>query len=226
MHVRALAASSAPDLIGILILGLALTFLVARLAAAKGYSYWTFFLLSFFVSPLLAGFYLRFLPRRAPARRRPRTRRSASPDSTPLGHPGAATFDGLAQTAGWRARDAGAEAPDFEALGRELGLPLPEDYRPFLATSGGFEGRFGATRLILHGVDRLTVVHRESRAAEFFPGLIILGSDGAGSLFAFDSTIDRYVVVPNMGSPKEGVPLGATAAEFLERVHEGRLGRE
>lgn len=209
-----------PNLPGLVIIWLLLTYLVSKLAAAKGYSFWTFFVASVLVSPLITGLYLRFLPHRAPVR--PRT----SPPAPAAPVDGPAPVHAIVLTPGWRARAASAAAPDFEALRRELGLEVPEDYRLLLAASEGFDGRFGATRLILHSAEQMPGAHRDARAAEFFPGLVLLGSDGAGRLFAFDSTIGRYVVVPNMGSPKEGVPLGLTVEEFLDRVHDGRLDRD
>jgi hypothetical protein len=88
------------DFLGILVIYLLLSYLVGRLARAKGYSFAVFFILSMLGSPIAGGMYLKLLPRRARHVRRPPPAPQAQilpiETVTPPGHsmtPAAAAFD-------------------------------------------------------------------------------------------------------------------------------------
>jgi hypothetical protein len=99
---------------------------------------------------------------------------------------------------------------------------LPSDFRSFLLEDGGGAGFIGEGYTVFHGPDELVDAHRGLRADEFFPDLIIIGSDGGGELFAIDRGTGRYVMTPGIGDePAIRVDAGGTFAELIEFVRSG-----
>ncbi|MEO7715770.1 MAG: SMI1/KNR4 family protein [Capsulimonas sp.] len=66
--------------------------------------------------------------------------------------------------------------------------PLPDDYLDFLRTSNGAIGHGPDLFVNLRGAQDVSEATIGYGAAEFFPGLIIIGTDGCGNLIAVDLT--------------------------------------
>lgn len=68
------------------------------------------------------------------------------------------------------------------------GNRLPVDYFDFLRFSNGGEGPLSVQPmwLILDDVDTVAQALRDKAFEEFFPGLIVIGSNGSGEGIAFD----------------------------------------
>ena len=104
--------------------------------------------------------------------------------------------------------------PKFEVAAR---LSLPEDYKEFLCQRNGGEGFVGDRYLVLFQIESLKKQNDGYNFADFFPGLLLIGSDGAGEAFAFDTTREPWSVVmlPFIGFIKDAKPVGKNFEEFL-----------
>jgi hypothetical protein len=111
-------------------------------------------------------------------------------------------------------------ADALAALERELKARLPEDYRDFLSSIDGLVGRYGEDRRYVDlwpGSD-LLARNRDYMVDEFAPGLLIFGSDGGDTAFAFDMRRLpwRVVQVPFVGmGTDETRPLAPSFGDFL-----------
>jgi hypothetical protein len=83
---------------------------------------------------------------------------------------------------------AGATAVELADLIAATGNILPDDYLSFLSFSNGGEGPLSIDPfwLVLHDAAFVAKTMRNGTFAEFFPGLIVIGSSGAGEAIAFD----------------------------------------
>lgn len=88
---------------------------------------------------------------------------------------------------GWRGK-AGATAAELADLAAASGWPLPDDDLSFLQVSNGGEGELSVPPLwlVLHDAAFVTQGFRDASARAFFPGLRVIGSNGAGEAIAFD----------------------------------------
>lgn len=78
-----------------------------------------------------------------------------------------------------------ADIGDLERAERTLGLQrLPAEYRSWCCEHDGAEDSVGDVYLVLYSVD--DVVEASLQMREFVPGIVVIGSDGGGELFAFD----------------------------------------
>jgi len=78
---------------------------------------------------------------------------------------------------------------------KEIGKPLPADYRSFLLRHNGGEGFIGNHYLILWKTEELVQFNREYHVEKYAPGLVAFGSSGGGEGFAFDTREVPYHVV-------------------------------
>lgn len=93
-----------------------------------------------------------------------------------------------------------ADSVDLESAERALRLyRLPADYRSWCSEHDGVEDSFGDVYLVLYSLD--DVVEASLQMREFVPGIVVIGSDGGGELFAFDgrSADSPIVMVPAIG---------------------------
>lgn len=114
-------------------------------------------------------------------------------------------------------------ATDVAALERELGLPLPDDYRAFLGLNAGFEGFFGKEYLTLYAPAELLEAQKHATA---HPGCILIGADEVKHGVFIDMTspaTPKYVLIPKNGYTADAIPQGSTLEALLERVHRGEL---
>ncbi len=81
---------------------------------------------------------------------------------------------------------------------RALGHRFPADYRWFLVTENGFEGPLGKAWVALWDVTTVAEVPSWTEGTgynENHPGLLIIGSDGAGERIGFDMRQDPPPIV-------------------------------
>lgn len=107
-----------------------------------------------------------------------------------------------------------------------LGWRFPREYVTFLTQRNGGEGFVGENYLLLYAVEDLATVNMGYDVNESVPGLLLIGSNGAGEAFGFDVREDewRVVMVPFVGmSWRDAVWVGASLDEFLLRLSEDKL---
>jgi len=97
-----------------------------------------------------------------------------------------------------------ATEEDLHSTSQELGLHLPTDYLAFLRRCNGGVGAVGAAYVHLWRADELLDFNQAYRVTEFFPGLLLFGSNGGGEGFAFTimQTPWAVVQVPLSGAPQ------------------------
>ncbi len=114
----------------------------------------------------------------------------------------------------------GSEA-DLAHAESVLRFHVPSDLRAFLLETGGGTGWIGEGYAVLWGPRELIDFHERSLADEFFPGLVLIGSNGGGEAFAVERSTRRYVQTPFIGDePGVRIDAGATLADlfaFIER---------
>jgi hypothetical protein len=125
-------------------------------------------------------------------------------------------------------RTSGASIEDLATAAASLGLEFPTDYLSFMKRWDGGEGLVGEDGyLVLYPVREIVAINEQWNAREFFPGHVIVGSDGGGEAIALQYEAGRFcgfVLVPFVGSPKHARFGGMTLLEFLERFGTGILG--
>lgn len=100
-----------------------------------------------------------------------------------------------------------------------MGIQLPRDYVEFVLRGNGAEGPVpNRGYLALWPVEVLRSRNEEYAVAEFAPGLLLFGSDGADTAYAFDSTNSMKIVeLPFIGMSREEMEFVAnTFTEFLQ----------
>lgn len=103
----------------------------------------------------------------------------------------------------------------------ESSFRLPHDYTSFLQQTNGGEGFIGDSYLILWRMEELVEKNKAYQAAEYAPGLFLLGSDGGGEAFAFDmrSEAKPIVAVPFVGMDLRLIrPVAQSFEVFLEKL--------
>ncbi|MFN4157841.1 MAG: SMI1/KNR4 family protein [Gemmobacter sp.] len=83
----------------------------------------------------------------------------------------------------------GVPADDLDKLTAAAALALPEDYLSFLRVSNGGEGPLSVHPLwlVLDPAALVVEALTEGWFAEFFPGFVVIGLNGAGEAVAFDT---------------------------------------
>jgi hypothetical protein len=103
---------------------------------------------------------------------------------------------------------------------------LPGDLRDFLLRSGGGEGWIGEGYVAIYSPQHLVEAHDGYHVDEFFPGLVLIGSDGGGEAFAIERDSGRYVMTPFVGDgPAVRIDAGGSFDEFLAFVARGAIAR-
>lgn len=107
----------------------------------------------------------------------------------------------------------------IEMIERKLDVDLPKDYVSFMMESNGAEGFVGEAYLMLWPVDEVPEHNEGYHVAEFAPGLLLIGSNGANEAYGFDLIEDHMPIVnvPFIGmSTEERVKIADTFIGFLE----------
>jgi hypothetical protein len=106
---------------------------------------------------------------------------------------------------------------------RQLGIKLPEDYVNFLTITNGAEGFLGSSYLILWHVEDLKRMNESYEVQEYIPGFVLIGSNGGGDAYAFDtrSTRCQIVKIPFIGMDSNlAEPIGSLFSDFLTHLRE------
>jgi SMI1/KNR4 family protein SUKH-1 len=113
-----------------------------------------------------------------------------------------------------------ASKADIDAASDGLDFEFPDDYVEFLLGADGGSGFVGEAYLDLFPVERLREMNKAYAIEVFAPHLVLIGSDGGGTGYAFDRRNQRQVIeVPLIGmSRTAALPRGQTFEEFLESV--------
>jgi hypothetical protein len=117
----------------------------------------------------------------------------------------------------------GAPKELLEKVQSDLKVRLPIQYVDFLLRSNGAEGNVGNSYLMLFPIEEIASINQANAVDEFAPGLLLFGSNGGGTAYAFDtrSSAMPIVEVPFIGMDlKETKPCGQTFVEFLRHLHE------
>ncbi|MDR2675344.1 MAG: SMI1/KNR4 family protein [Opitutaceae bacterium] len=91
--------------------------------------------------------------------------------------------------------NAGASPREIKAALDALKLSLPSDYIAFLEATNGGEGMIGETYLILWKAGELQEMNVSYQVSEYAPEILLIGSDGGGEAFAFDTRASHWPVV-------------------------------
>jgi len=117
-------------------------------------------------------------------------------------------------------KHAGATQASLARLEEALGLQLPGSYLDLMRRSSGVEGFVAEDRyLMLWPVEQIAELNEGCSVAEFAPGLLLIGSDGAEIGYAFDTRFEPMPVkrVPFVGmSHEEAKTVARTFEGFLD----------
>ena len=113
----------------------------------------------------------------------------------------------------------------IETFRKLTGLTLPKDYAEFLCRFNGGEGFVGEdSYVIFWQIEELEEFNREYEVANYCNGLLLIGSNGSGEAYGFDTRQTPWPVVqvPFVGMDDSLVEkMGGSFKEFLTS-----LGRE
>mgnify|MGYP000904116999 CR=1 FL=1 len=103
---------------------------------------------------------------------------------------------------------------------------FPLQYRQFLLLSNGAEGPVGrSSYLVLWPVEQLVPLNVSYETEKYAPGLLIIGSDGGGEAYGFDT---RKEVLSVVQTPFVGMSwdvarqLAGSFNEFIELLHKSQ----
>ena len=110
----------------------------------------------------------------------------------------------------------------------DLDWKFPNDYRAFLLECGGGEGFVGSSYLVFWAADEIAPFNADYEVSESAPGLLLIGSNGAGEGLAFDLRQGKFdiVVVPFIGmSLEDALSTAPSFKGLLEKLSQpdGRL---
>lgn len=116
-------------------------------------------------------------------------------------------------------RDLEKGPPATFELSSVLGRLLPDDYLQFIGTANGAKGFVGKQFLRLWNLDSLEEMNVAAGTPEFWPHLLLFGTDGGGQGFGFDFSGPalRIVEVPLESLlPEDAIEMGTSFTEFIE----------
>ena len=89
----------------------------------------------------------------------------------------------------------------------ELGINFPKDFIEFISNSNGAEGSIGENYLILWSIEDIIELNEAYGVNDFAKGLVLFGSDGGDTAFAFDTRTNETlnVTVPFIGMDLEDI---------------------
>lgn len=110
-----------------------------------------------------------------------------------------------------------------EQTERTLNVKFPFDYKQFIEVFNGAEGEIGENSYIVFwSVEDLIELNEAYEVKEFAPGLILIGSNGGDTAYAFDMRFESkpIVEVPFIGMDLDEVKLCAnTFEDFLSYLY-------
>ena len=117
----------------------------------------------------------------------------------------------------------GASSEAIAELERKLSVQLPAEYRAFMERSNGAEGVIGEVGyLMLWSIEDVADLNDEYGVTEFAPDLVLFGSDGGDTGYAFDTrkSPPEIATVPFIGMDLNEVKAYATTFnEFLRNLY-------
>lgn len=122
-----------------------------------------------------------------------------------------------------REAEGGAKAASLAEAERELDVRFPPDYKRFIQETNGLEAFFGDAYLVLWSPANVIDLNNAYDRSDF-PGLVFIGSDGAGEGVGFDfRQAPPPVVLVNFvsGGWHEARVQAATFHEFMEQRGRG-----
>jgi cell wall assembly regulator SMI1 len=120
-------------------------------------------------------------------------------------------------------RNPGASAQAICSAEEAVKVKLPNDYIAFLRASNGGEGMIGENYVILWNAEELAEMNKSYQVADYAPGLLLVGSDGGGEAFAFDTRTSPWPVVkvPFVGMELQYAEvIAGSFDEFLKAMAE------
>jgi len=116
----------------------------------------------------------------------------------------------------------GAAEAAINTLNNSCGGRLPESYLQLMAETNGLEGFVGEEAyLVLWPVEDIAELNDSYAMNEFAPGLLLIGSDGGDTGYAFDTRSDAipFVEVPLVGMALDQMSVvGQSLKELLEHL--------
>ncbi|EQB90152.1 hypothetical protein J2Z44_001710 [Clostridium punense] len=104
-----------------------------------------------------------------------------------------------------------------------LNIQFPMNYKEFIKEFNGAEGEIGPNKYVVFwSLEDIVELNEAYEVNEFAPGLILIGSDGADTAYAFDNRYNSkpIVEVPFIGMDLEEVKVCTdTFEEFLEYLY-------
>lgn len=105
----------------------------------------------------------------------------------------------------------------------DLGINLPHGYVKFFMMSNGYEGFVGKNSyLVLWHVEKLKQFQKGYQVNQYVPGLLMIGSDGGGEAYGFDTRLETWTVVqvPFIGMDWSMAQLiSASFEDFIEYLY-------
>lgn len=104
----------------------------------------------------------------------------------------------------------------------KFGIKFPKEYVEFMMCYNGAEGSIGNSYLVIWPIEEIVPSHEGYAVEEFAPGIVLFGSDGGGTAFAFDIRFRNtpIVEVPFIGMDiSELTYCAETLNEFLEYLY-------
>ena len=108
-----------------------------------------------------------------------------------------------------------------EAFGRKL----PAELREILLEADGLGGVIGDHELQIWSAEEIVAFNRANKVQEYFPALLMFGSDGGGETYTLDYRTDppSVVLVAAIGFDyKSAIPIGRDFMSFLDRMKDSR----
>ncbi len=126
---------------------------------------------------------------------------------------------------GFQKYHAKSRAQKRELLAAEKVLKtLPADYKAFLVEVGAGSGPVGTSHLNLWRADELIENNAGYGLGEYASGLVLIGSNGGGEAFGFDTrrTPPSVVMVPFVSSGwEDALTIASSFEAFLDRLGAG-----
>jgi len=113
-----------------------------------------------------------------------------------------------------------------QVLLKELDFKSPTDYLAFifsnnLTCEGGNYSYLDNCGDYLYAAVELSQINLNYNAVEFYPGYLLIGSDGGGEAFAIEKTTGYFVRTPFIGHDEDTpIVVGQTWPEFLKYLND------
>ena len=113
--------------------------------------------------------------------------------------------------------NAPASAQALSSLIALLPRSLPDAYTAFLRRANGGEGFVGERYVRLWRAAELIDVNRGYNAAQSFPNMFLIGTDGGGEAYAFNVSGTEGIVfeVPFIGRPSDATMIADSFESFV-----------